>query len=85
VPERDAIDLVLHRAGIGIDIDAGGVQIGHFRSVNRIGFGQVVSSARGTPRRGKMRGKQLMEHACHGTFFAYDNGPERTRNQGKRA
>jgi acyl dehydratase len=26
-----------------------------------------------------MRGKQLMEHACHGTFFAYDNGPEKNK------
>ena len=85
VPDRDAIDLVLHRAGVGIDIDAGGVQFRHFRSVSRIGFGQVFSSARGTPSGGKMRGKQLLEHACHGTFFAYDNGPERTRNQRKRA
>ena len=85
MPDRDAIDLVLHRAGVGIDIDAGGVQIRHFRSVDRIGFGQVFSSARGTPPGGKMRGKQLLEHACHGTFFAYDNGPERTRNQRKRA
>src|SRR6202012_5946129 len=25
-PDRDAIDLVLHRAGVGIDIDAGGVR-----------------------------------------------------------
>ena len=41
VPDRDAIDLVLHRAGVGIDIDAGGVQFRHFRSVDRIGFGEV--------------------------------------------
>ena len=85
MPVRDAIDLVLHRAGVGIDIDAGWVQFRHFGSVNRIGFGQVFSSARGTLPGGKMRGKQLMEHACHGTFFAYDNAPERTRKQRKRA
>ena len=27
VPDRDAINLVLHRAGVGVDIDAGGVQV----------------------------------------------------------
>ena len=36
MPGGDAVDLVLDRAGIGVDIDAGGVQIGR----HRLGIGR---------------------------------------------
>src|SRR5258708_37533103 len=43
MPERDAIDLVLDRAGVGVDIDAGGVQCAVFG----LGFSGICLSFRG--------------------------------------
>src|SRR5262249_50201715 len=51
-PDRDAIDLILHRAGVGVDIDAGyGRSFSH-----RSGGWQAWPAC--TPWRGKLRAKR---------------------------
>jgi hypothetical protein len=50
VPGRDAVDFVLHRAGVGIDIDAGGLIFRHFL---KAWFGPAC-----TPSGGKLRAKR---------------------------
>jgi hypothetical protein len=82
----DAVDLVLDRAGIGVDIDAGGIQMGvigwgcgHRKQAGR------SQDARRTPLGGKLRGKHGLERACHGILFAYHYAQKSQPNQGKQA
>src|SRR5262249_55440818 len=68
-PERDAINLVLYRAGIGVDIDAGGRGACH--------AGRVVAHSRTECEAG--------DGACQRSSLAYHRVRETTKNQGKRA
>src|SRR6185295_11556657 len=54
-----------------------------FNSGNLQRTGGTVSSARGSLFDTEMRGKQAGKHACHGTFFAYDNSRKKQQNQRK--
>src|SRR5262245_3310193 len=50
------------------------------------GMGWIRGAFRGsgrTPSNAKMRAKQAREHACQGTFFAYDNYQKQQQNQRK--
>ena len=68
VPGGDAVDFVLDRAGIGVDIDAGGAQNGRHR-LGIFGWGSWGSSAGGAyPIGRKIASKHPREHACHGSF-----------------
>ena len=73
----DAVDLVLDRAGVGVDIDAGGVQLGviGWGSGHRTRTGRS-QDARRTPLGGKLRAKHGLERACHGILFAYHYRPK---------
>src|SRR5665811_1541819 len=69
----DAVDFVFDRTGVGVDIDAGGVQ--NWRHRLGIWSGNAscaLPDARGTPSEAELRGKHGPEPACHGVSFAYD-------------
>jgi hypothetical protein len=82
----DAVDFVFDRAGVGVDIDAGGVQEWRHRLGFRRGTQRLLPGCtRGTPSEAELRAKQRMERACHGILFAYDYGQKSQPNQGKQA
>src|ERR1035437_1571097 len=80
----DAVDFVFDRTGVGVDIDAGGVQDGRHRLGIWSGNAScALPDARGTPSEAELRGKHGPEPACHGVSFAYDYRWERRPKSGK--
>ena len=80
----DAVDLVLDRAGVGVDIDAGGVQIRRHR-LRIVGRRLSRSSARGTPSRAELRGKQRRNTLATAVSWRTIIGAKEAKNQGKQA
>src|SRR2546423_605350 len=62
MPGRDAINLVLHRAGVGIDIDAGGGLAWRHRS-------GLICGLRGTPSPAQLRAKRAAGTGLRGLFL----------------